>query len=219
MERNFPNNSQSKKGPPRQAQAEPPPEKVVRQVTVNKVVRRNTPMGTRLRETFFGGSSKNVFQHVIMDIIVPETKNMILDAVNMGLEQKLLGESGGRRRGSSVGRTLGGQGYTSYSKMSGPPVQSRREDPRAIAGRTSTNRTDFGQYILGSRPEANDALEEMYNILGSYEVVSQRDFFNIIGVDSVHTDEKWGWDDLRGSQVRRANGGYLIDLPRPKPIE
>lgn len=75
------------------------------------------------------------------------------------------------------------------------------------------------EYELVSRPEANDVLGRMYDILSQYDVVSQRDFFDLIGEPATHVDEKWGWTDLQGSTVRRAGTGYRIDLPRPQPIE
>jgi len=52
-----------------------------------------------------------------------------------------------------------------------------------------------------------------------YENVSVADLYELTGVQSAHTDQKWGWVDLRGSNVERTRqGGYVIALPEPVPL-
>jgi len=42
--------------------------------------------------------------------------------------------------------------------------------------------------------------------------------YELVGLDSTHTDHKWGWEELTGAGVSRIRGGYLLDLPEPEPL-
>lgn len=78
---------------------------------------------------------------------------------------------------------------------------------------------DFDEIILPTRVEADQVLERMFDLLDKYEIVTVADLYDLVGVDSNYTDEKYGWEDLRGADVDRlSRGGYLLDLPRPEPL-
>jgi hypothetical protein len=45
------------------------------------------------------------------------------------------------------------------------------------------------------------------------------DLYELTGLESNHTDMKWGWTQLRGAKaVRLRTGGFLLDLPEPQPL-
>jgi hypothetical protein len=52
-----------------------------------------------------------------------------------------------------------------------------------------------------------------------YESASVADLYELVGLSSVHTDNRWGWTDLTGAGVSRIRGGYLLDLPEPEPLD
>ena len=78
---------------------------------------------------------------------------------------------------------------------------------------------DFGEIIIPTRPEADAVLEGLFAILEEYDVVSVSDLYEMTGVTSHFTDRKWGWTDLRGSDIHRIREGWLLDLPRPEVID
>jgi hypothetical protein len=61
----------------------------------------------------------------------------------------------------------------------------------------------------------------MYDYMSRFGTVSVAHLYELTGIQSSHTDMKWGWDELRGSRVvpQRNGGGYLLDLPEPEPLD
>ena len=59
----------------------------------------------------------------------------------------------------------------------------------------------------------------MYDLVNSYDSATVADFYDLVGITSEFTDNKWGWTNLHGSRVIRARDGYLLDLPKPEPVE
>jgi hypothetical protein len=91
--------------------------------------------------------------------------------------------------------------------------------PPASMSRRARARHDFDEIVLESRGEAEEVLDRMFDLLSRYDSVSVADLYELTGIQSAHTDQKWGWPDLRGSQVTRTRtGGYVIDLPEPSPL-
>src|SRR3954454_10116741 len=91
--------------------------------------------------------------------------------------------------------------------------------PPASMSRRARARHDFDEIVLESRGEAEEVIDRMYDLLSRYDSVSVADMYELTGIQSAHTDQKWGWTDLRGSTVTRTRaGGYLLDLPEPQPL-
>ena len=77
---------------------------------------------------------------------------------------------------------------------------------------------DFDEIILDKRVEAEEVIDQMFLLLEKYDMVTVADLYDLVGIASNYTDEKWGWTDLRGAGASRVSGGYLLELPRPEPI-
>jgi hypothetical protein len=191
-------------------------EKVERIVT-SEVTQRKKPLSKRFMETFFGGDARGTLFHVVDDILVPAAKDMVADAFTQGFERMIFGESrsGNRRSGSRSGPS----GYVSYNRM-GPNRRPdrEREDPR-ISRRARTNH-EFDEIILATRAEGEEVLDRLGDLIEQYEVATVGDLYDLLGITSQYTDAKWGWDDIRDARVERVrSGGYLLDLPRTKPVD
>lgn len=201
----YPPNSFSSKG------EKPKPEKEVQRVTTNEVVVRKRGLGKRFAEVFIGSDARSVWQYIAYDVLVPAAKDMVSDAVSSGIERMLFGDSS---RGKSRGYGYqSNKGFTNYSKYSGGSSSSRPMSTRARA------RHDFKEIVFETRPEAEDALRQLFQLLDSYNVVTLNDFYSSVGVTGSFADEKYGWTDLRGSRVERVRGGYIIDLPSPDVLD
>jgi hypothetical protein len=74
---------------------------------------------------------------------------------------------------------------------------------------------DEEELIFNLRSDAQAVLEEMYERLEEYDSVSVGDLMSMLDKPSTHTDQKWGWEDLQGSEIRTVRGGgYLLRLPK-----
>lgn len=210
MESNFPANSNTTpKRVPKKA-AEP---KKVDKVTTGEVITRKKSLGTRFREAFAGNDNRGVMEYVMLDVLVPAAKDMIADAVSMGVERKLFGEV---RSSSRRGRPSSHGSYTSYRRMSDDPRNDRRDPRSPRRGRNSIRLDDI---VLETRAEAITVIERLYDLIGSYEVATVGDLYDLIGETGDFTDDRYGWTDMRGADVRRVRDGYLLEIPRPQPID
>lgn len=212
MDSEFPGNSRIRKAAPSQREEKPKQEAVVR----SNVVRRKKPLGKRFAETF-GGDARGTGSFVIMDILMPAAKDMIVDAFTMGVERMVFGDSAprGRRPGHNVFRQ-GNVGHTRYDQ----PSSIGRRDPREGMSRRARTNFEFDEILLSQRVEADEVLDRLFGLVEKYEAATVADLYDMINEDPKFTDYKYGWIDLTGSRVVRARGGgYLLDLPRPEPLD
>jgi len=208
MEGEFPPNSVRAQ---KESEAESPEDKKVEPVVKGEVTRRKKPLGKRFHETFLGGDARGTAQYVVFSVLIPAAKDMLVEAGAQGIERLVYGES--KRRGGYRGSMA--TGHIAYNR---PPGVSDRPPPATLS-RRARSRFDFDEIILQSRGEAEEVLDRMFDLLSRYDSVSVADLYELTGVQSAHTDQKWGWTDLRGSSVHRTRtGGFLLDLPEPNPL-
>ncbi len=210
----FPSNSRTQK--------ESSEKKDVVRVTRNKATLRKKSLRKRFSEAFTGDDNQGVMEYVIFDVLVPGVKDVFFDVSTMAIERTLFGESSGRRRRSSGG---GGGSYTNYNRMGDARPRNRRDrdrDDDRRGGRTersSRRSSDVPEIILETRVEAEETIDSLFELVSTYEVATMRDLLSLVGEPHNTTDEDWGWTDLRGARVHKVRGGYLIDLPRPEPLD
>lgn len=207
MEGEFPPNSVRAQ---KESEAETPEDKKVEPVVKGEVTRRKKPLGKRFHETFLGGDARGTAQYVVFSVLIPAAKDMLVEAGAQGIERLVYGETkrGGMRRSAMQ------QGHIAYNRM----APSDRPPPAQLS-RRARSRFDFDEIILQSRGEAEEVLDRMFDLLSRYDSVSVADLYELTGVQPAHTDQKWGWTELRGSTVSRTRqGGYLLDLPEPTPL-
>jgi hypothetical protein len=193
---------------------EKPEKQPILKVVDGDVVRKKKTLTTRIREMFFDDDSKSVFEYVIQDVLIPSAKDMINDAVSQGMERLIFGDS--KRSNKPPTRSSvfgGGSNRVNYNRYSS---SSTRREPNRPRSRSSH---DFDDIIIPTRGEAEQVLERLGDIVDKYETASVRDLFELVGEEFHHTDEKWGWTDLREAHVRRVNNGYLLKLPPTEPID
>lgn len=198
-------------------QAAPPPppvDKDIKRVTTNEPKRRKRSLKKQFKNVFFNGDPKSVATHVLFGVLVPAAQDMVIDAVESGVERIVKGESRRSRRGAQQPQS-GPTGYVSYNRYS---MGGQQQQPRYMSyrGRSMHN---FDEIVLTSRAEAEEVIERMFDILNRYDSVSVSDFYELVGAASTSTDHKWGWRDLRGAGVSRVRNGYLLDLPDPEVID
>ena len=50
-------------------------------------------------------------------------------------------------------------------------------------------------------------------------MVSVADLYDLVGISGNYTDNKYGWTNLRNSDVQRVRDGYLLKLPKALPFD
>lgn len=175
-------------------------------VVKGKVTKKKQSAARKLTDTFVSEDIHNVKSYVIMDVLIPAAKKAISDIVTNGIDMILYGETGKSRKRSN-------SDYISYNRYSD---RNRDRDDR-YSDRTRSGYS-YDDIVLETRGEAMDVIERMDEIIDTYGVVSVADMYDLVDVSSNYTDNKYGWTNLRNAEPVRVRDGYIIRLPKAKPI-
>lgn len=192
-------------------------EKKVEKVITGTATHKKLGFRKKLSDTFLEDDTRSVGDYVVFDILVPAAKAMVSDMIGGGIEMLLFGG----RRGSRTTREAG-RSYVNYNSLSYRAPGSLGRDPRAQTreiSRFGRSRHDFGEILLETRGEAEEVLSHLVDLTVDYGVASVADLYDLVGITSNFTDNKYGWTDLRSASVSRVRGGYVLNLPRTQQIE
>ena len=162
----------------------------------------------KFTDSFVSEEASNVGSYILTELIIPTVKQTIVDGIKNSAEMIFLGrvssDRGSRRVGSS-------SSYVSYNRYS-----DRRDDRYEPRSRGSYNPDDI---VFDSRADAEDVLKQMDGIMVEYGLVRVADLYDLAGLTSPHTANKYGWTNIRNADVVRVSDGYIIKLPRAIPID
>jgi hypothetical protein len=207
----FPPNSEASK-----RQQQPEEDKSLTRVTSKEPVRRRKSLWKQFKGVFIAGDFKSTTRYVVMDVFLPMTRDIIYEVGAEGLRNLVFGES---RRYRGVTRPQAGDyGYVAYNRYSSTGPPSRMRGPERAISRQARAQHNFDEIVLDSRVEAEQVIDELFEVVSRYESASVADLYQLVGLPQSHTDHKWGWTDLSGAGVSRIRDGYLLDLPDPEPL-
>lgn len=207
------NSHRERQGEARAKKSPSTPAKNVERIVEGRVIRRKKPLGRRVKEFFLGGGEGSIWDFLREDILIPALQDTTHDVITQGAERAIFGQGEYRGRSGRRGRS---RGRTDYSRYSRDPRS--REEPRRMSHRGRAN-FNFEEIILDSRAEAEDVIDHLFMLIEKFDMATVADLYDMIGIESTHTDEKYGWEDLRAAGIDRISNGYLLDLPRPEPID
>lgn len=179
-------------------------EKRVEKVVRGKVKTRKNEL-RKLTDIFISEDVANVKHYILLDVLVPSIKKAFYDIVVNSLDMSLFGGRGGKRS------TADKVSYRDYSSSS-------RRDDRSYNSTRTTSGYSYDDIILETRGEAEAVLSRMDEIMEEYEVVRVADLYDLVGVTGEHTDNKYGWTNIRNAEIERVRDGYRIKMPRALPI-
>jgi hypothetical protein len=106
---------------------------------------------------------------------------------------------------------------TAYNKVSTPA--GRPDAAVNVLSKQARATHDFNEVVIPDRGQAEQVLDTLVDVVSTYGVATVYDLYELLGITGDFPDQKWGWDDLRASRVDRVRDGYLLNLPRPKPVD
>ena len=186
------------------------PDKNVEKVASGRT--RKKSVGKMFADTFLADDIRTVKGYIFKDVVVPTIKNLIVDMISDTAERLFFGETRGRR--SSGGGLNERNSYTAYYK-------SGNRNRSGSDSRDRNARIDYSDIIFDTRDEAEEVLTNLIDLTTEYSSASVGDLYDLAGIsrEANFTDEKWGWVDFSGANVRRVRDGYLLDLPKAKPLD
>jgi hypothetical protein len=211
----FPGNSARSKArseaPPKAAEAgEERP--TIERVTTAEAVPRRSGLGKKFKNTFVGGSARDAVDYMIVDVVVPAVRDTIVDALQGGIERLFNGDNSRTRRPSATS-SYSSVPRVDYTSMSRPSVPA--QPPRTLSRRARTMQ-DFGDIIVPTRREADEVIDQMFEILSRCGDVKVADLYDMVNIKTEHTDHRWGWTSLQGLKpIRTRDNRFMLDLPEP----
>ena len=203
-ELNFPPNSHRSKEAASDNEASR--EKKFETVVKSPVQEKKASKFSKFLDIFFAEDLDTVKRYAVSDVLIPALKKAIADIIKNGTDTMLYGETDRSKKGYNADRVS----YRAYY-----------DDPRD--DRTRNNRkkapSSYNNWIFENRGEAEAVLTRMNEIIRRYGIISILDFYDLIGIDGNHTDERYGWTNLDSAYVIRVRDGYSISLPRAMPID
>ena len=181
---------------------------------VAKGTRRRKSTALRLADVFVEEDLEVVKQNVMQDVIIPGIKEIIANTLTDTINMVLFGDTK-RSTSSKNNRTPYGSAYTNRTKRSSSSKITVTGERRS-RGRGYT----CDDVIVESRGEAEEIIDSMFELMDTYDgVASVADLYDLAAMDTKHTDNNWGWDDLSGVSIKRlARNEYLIKMPKPIQI-
>lgn len=188
-------------------------------VVTGKIVKQKKPIGRKIMETLTGSDVKSVINYVIFDVALPSAKDMIYDMSKEGVHRLLFGDVPQRNSYGRSGRNIQ---RVSYDR---PSWDSRRHDdrppmpnPREMSNR-ARSRFEFEEIVLESRGEAENVLAGLEDLISQFDSATVSDLYELIGITSDYTDNKYGWTSIRDAHATKVREGYLLILPRPQLLD
>ena len=161
----------------------------------------------KLADLFISEDAGNVKNYIFLDVIIPAVKKAIYDLVVGALDMSLYGGRGGGGRRSTADKVS----YRDYNSVS-------RRDTRSYESARTTSGYSYDDIVLETRGEAEAVLSRMDEIMDEYEIVRVADLYDLVGITGEHTDNKYGWTNIRNAKIVRVRDGWKIEMPRALPI-
>lgn len=179
------------------------PEKRVEKVISGSARTKKKSDVKKVADVFISEDIGNVKSYILMDVLVPAIKKAILDIVTNGVDMILYGEAGRSKKNRETSKVS----YRSYYDK-----DTRRDYPVTRSG------YDYEDVILNTRGEAEKILDCLDELIDRYQVVSVFDLYELAGLETRYTDNKYGWTDIRNASIIRVRDGYLIRMPKAMPL-
>jgi len=188
----------------------PEPKKEIKRLAKGAVRRRKEPLLDRI---FGGETAQGIVEYVLWEVLVPAAKSTLSDIVSNTIELALYGDTS--RRSSRLKRDRD-RTVVSYNSMydKRPRRSEKRPSPR-----TRRDRHRFDDIVITARVDAEEVLSTLIDLVDQYDVATVGDFYDACRLTSEYTDRKYGWESLNEASIHPVRGGYIIDLPKPHPIE
>ena len=178
------------------------PKREIKQVTTGNVTQRQS-----LAQRVLASDPSDIRSQVLTSVIVPAIKEMVrkgfMTVLDLALYGSVRNDTGTRKAGNM---------RTPYNSM------YDRTDRRAIrpSARAAFN---FDDVIFEDREDAQAVLDVLVDDTYEYGMASVAEFYELSGLPTNHTDNKWGWEELNGANVMLVRDGYILNLPKPILLE
>lgn len=185
------------------------PERKVEKVVSGVVKPKKKSDIQKFADIFISEDISNVKSYILLEVLIPAIKKAIFDIVTNGIDMILYGE-GRTRNKSTIASKI------SYQRYYDVRADEQKRDYRTLSAR---NGFDYDELIFPTRGDAEAVLDAMNEIISQYGIVSIMDLYDLANVSTDNYQlNRYGWTDISGCKAIRVRDGYILNLPRPLPI-
>lgn len=141
--------------------------------------------------------------YIVDEVIIPGVKNTItsiIDIISDSFKTMLTG-SNSRRSSTATKYNYS----TSYNKP--------------LTRASTRNVYSYDDIVVATRGEAEAVLDAMEDLIDRYKMASVADLYELVGIKSEYTDNKYGWFDLKRASWSRVGNDYILNLPKAVPLD
>lgn len=189
----------------REEQKEKPERQRLEKVVQGTVKTKKKSEVSKFKDVFIAEDAATIKTYLLTDVLLPALKNTIEDVVTNGIRMLLRGDTAARKSG-------GGASKISYDRM------YDRKDDRPSTNYRNRSVYDYDDVILETRGEAEAVIDRLCEAIDEYGHTSIGDLNDLVGRTGRYTDNNYGWTDLHNARAVRTRDGYVLDLPRVKPL-
>ena len=193
----------------------------VEPVTTNVIIKKESG-ANKLAKKFFAKDLKSTAAGVFNDIVIPGTKNLIVNILKRGVDYLFMGGSAPQQNYTSYSSQYYGGGNIPARNVSFSPNYNPNApiagNPAPVEASASTV-YNVNSIWFQDRGQAEEVLARLKELIDKYGAASVADLYDLIGHAAPFTSNKFGWKDLSGAQLSGTFNGYHIIFPRIIPIE
>lgn len=150
---------------------------------------------------------RTIGAYFLKEKLIPMVKKLVFEGGSDALHMALYGEAS-HSKSSSGGSKISYNGY--YKSEENRPVT------------TATGRDDLFEYeriVIEHRGDAEAVLDDLKEAIDHGYLVSVGDLYEKLGVTKPFTAQKYGWSDLSTARIVHTTDGYILKMPKPKPLD
>ena len=176
-------------------------EKNIKKIINGAARKKSKTKSEKIRHSFIPEDLNLIGDYIIRDILIPSVKSIIFESFKTILFGEDKDEVTGSRS-STFSRVA-------YDKKYGDSIYKRYKP-------SGSTLFDYDDIVFESKMDAELVLDELYDVLERYNVVTLNDFYDMAGESNDNYQySKYGWTDLKGSKIVSVREGYVIKLPKP----
>lgn len=179
-------------------------------VTHGRIETRKPGLTKRLVRIFVAEDIPDIKTFLITDVLIPAIRDTFVDLMENGARMIAYGSTAGSHRKNKNNPQTTYTYYNGYFQSSNK--QQNKPQQNAVVSK------DFDEIVFSEKGDAELVLDQMLEILSTYNQVSVNDLYDLIGKTGDFTDANWGWTNLSSACTKRVSGGYIISFPRVQQL-
>ena len=174
-----------------------------------------------IMEVFKTEDWPSIKEYIWKDVISPNIKRSIDEIVTN--TTKMILYKGNPPRNMPYGTSkiqygsFFGNGAPNFS--SAPQSSNSKDKNQTVNDKFKMSVYSYDNIVIPTKGEAEAVLVKLEELIEVYGKATVSDLYDAVGISGNYTDRNYGWTNLASADTERAYGGYMLVLPKAKPLQ